>query len=57
MLKSMTVKQSIKSKGMLAGYGLIALGIYLIVGKEMAELGLGVIMNGLGIMGIRDAQG
>lgn len=57
MLKSMTVKQSIKSKGMLAGYGLIALGIYLIVGKEMAEFGLGVIMNGLGIMGIRDAQG
>lgn len=51
----MGVKNSMKSKGMLAGYGLIALGVYLIVAKNQTEFGMMSITNGLGIIGIRDA--
>ena len=50
----MPIKNQMKSKGMLAGYGLIALGIYLISEKNL-DLGISQIMTGLGIMGIRDA--
>lgn len=51
---TMTMGKILKSKGMLAGLGLICLGGYLI--KEgQAEIGIGVIMNGLGVMGVRDA--
>lgn len=55
ILKSMTVGQSLTSKGMLAGYGLVALGAFLVWQKQY-EFGVGVVMNGLGIMGIRDAK-
>ena len=54
MLKKMTVKQSLTSKGMLSGYGMVILGGYLIY-KGQFELGIAQITTGLGILGIRDA--
>lgn len=47
-------KEIITSKAMLAGLGLVGLGVYLIyIGSQ--EFGLGVILNGFGYLGIRDA--
>ena len=48
-------KEMAKSKAMLAGIGLIILGGYLIK-QGNPELGYGIILNGFGYMGIRDAQ-
>jgi hypothetical protein len=52
---NMTPMQIFKSKSMLAGLGLVFLGGYMIK-TGSAEFGFGIIMNGLGIMGIRDAR-
>lgn len=52
----MTVKESLGSKAMLAGYGLVCLGGYMMFALNMNEFGLGVIMNGLGYIGVRDAK-
>jgi hypothetical protein len=48
------VKNQIKSKGMIAGYGLIGFGVYLIIDGKSTE-GFQSIGLGLGIIGIRDA--
>jgi len=50
----MPVKEQIKSKGMLAGYGLAAFGVYLIIENKSTE-GFQSLGLGLGILGIRDA--
>ena len=55
MFKNMTAKESLKSKGMLAGYGLMGLGVYMIFDGQN-EFGMGLIMTGLGIMGLRDSK-
>lgn len=39
----------IQSKAMLAGQGLIVLGLYVM--KNNAEIGYGIILNGLAIVG------
>ena len=51
----MGMKQSVRSKGMLGGYFMVGLGIYLI-SEGNVEQGLGTISMGFGILGIRDAQ-
>ena len=56
MLKSMTIKESLFSKGMIGGYAMIALGGYLVY-KGQFELGVAQVTTGLGIIGIRDAVG
>ena len=48
------VKAQIKSKGMIAGWGLIGFGVYLIIDGKSNE-GFQSIGLGLGIVGIRDA--
>lgn len=48
------VKSQIKSKGFLAGYFLIGLGIYVVVEQKDVTGGMAVIGGGLGILGIRD---
>ncbi len=50
-----TIGEMFKSKAMLSGLGLVALGGYM-MSQGNNEFGLGIIMNGLGIMGIRDAS-
>jgi len=52
----MTAKDAIKSKGILAGLGLIGLGGYIIVEQKDVTGGMTTIGVGLGILGIRDAQ-
>ena len=49
-----TINEILQSKAMLAGIGLIGLGGYMISQGDN-QFGFGIIMNGLGIMGIRDA--
>lgn len=51
----MPVNKQIKSKGMLAGYGLIAFGGYLIYTGSQ-EFGYAMLLNGLGLIGVRDAK-
>lgn len=51
----MGLKSSLLSKGMLGGYFMIGLGIYLIVDGR-TEQGLGSIGIGFSLLGIRDAQ-
>lgn len=51
----MTAKEIAKSKAMLSGIGLIILGGYMIK-QGMTEFGYGVILNGFGYIGIRDAK-
>ena len=51
----MEPKKVIKSKGMLGGFLLIGVGMYMI-SKGDFNTGMLAIGNGLGIMGIRDAQ-
>ena len=41
------------SKGMVAGFGLVALGGY-IMNTGNQEFGFAIILNGLGLLGIRD---
>jgi len=43
------------SKGFIAGAGLVGFGIYLIV-KDSQDFGYAMLLNGFGLMGIRDAQ-
>jgi len=52
---NMTASDAVKSKGMLGGAFLAAVGLYLIYKGNM-DLGMIAIGNGLGIMGIRDAK-
>ena len=49
------INKAIKSKGMIGGAILIVAGAYIIY-KGSYDLGMIAIGNGLGIMGIRDAQ-
>jgi len=51
----MKTKDAVKSKGMLAGFGLIGLGAYIIVEQKDVTGGMTTIGVGLGILGIRDA--
>ena len=41
------------SKGMIAGGGLVAFGVYLIL-KDSQDFGYAMLLNGFGLMGIRD---
>lgn len=50
----MPVKDQVKSKGMIAGYGLIAFGGYLIYSGSH-DFGYAMLLNGFGMIGIRDA--
>lgn len=50
----MPIKDSLKSKGMLAGYFLIGLGMYVIVEQKDVTGGMAIIGGGLGVLGIRD---
>jgi hypothetical protein len=50
----MSAAQQIKSKGMIAGWGLVVFGIYLIIDDKSTE-GFQSLGLGLGILGIRDA--
>ena len=52
----MPISRAAKSKGMLAGAGLAMLGVYVIVAEKDATGGMAIVMVGLGILGIRDAQ-
>ncbi len=45
----------IVSKAMLAGLGLVAFGAYLIYAGSQ-EFGYAMLLNGLGYLGVRDAQ-
>lgn len=54
MLKSMTVKQALTSKGMWGGLIMMGMGAYLIYDKQY-ELGIAQVGAGLSLMGIRDA--
>jgi len=49
----MGLKKSLTSKGMLGGYFMIGLGVYLIVDGR-TEQGMGSIAIGFGLLGIRD---
>ncbi len=46
------LEKIIVSKGMIAGIGLLALGVYVM--QTNPEFGYGIILNGLAILGIRD---
>ena len=46
------LEKIVVSKGMLAGIGLLALGVYVMQTNQ--EFGYGIILNGLAILGIRD---
>lgn len=50
------ISKQIKSKGFMAGYFLIGFGVYMAIMEKNAEFGGAMIGNGLGILGIRDAQ-
>lgn len=47
------IEKIVISKGMVAGFGLIALGGYVMNGGNL-EFGFAIILNGLGLLGIRD---
>ena len=51
----MPIKEQVKSKGMIGGYFMIGLGIWLL-SQNHIELGLSQIGMGFGILGIRDAK-
>ena len=52
-----SIKDQVRSKGFLFGYGLMALGIYVIVFQQDVTGGLSVMGVGGGIIGIRDKMG
>lgn len=56
MFKNMSFMQSLTSKGMLAGYACIGLGMYVIIKQSNVMGGLELIALGTGIIGVRDAQ-
>jgi len=47
------IEKMVISKGMLAGFGLLILGGY-IMSTGSQEFGFAIILNGLGLLGIRD---
>lgn len=49
------LNKAVKSKGMIAGFSLICLGIYVVVAQQDVTGGMTVAGVGLGILGIRDA--
>jgi len=51
----MPVGDIIVSKAMLAGLGLVGFGAYLIYAGSQ-EFGYAMLLNGLGYLGVRDAQ-
>jgi len=53
-MMNMTAKEQVKSKGMIAGYGLIVFGGYLIYSGSQ-DFGYAMILNGFGMIGIRDS--
>lgn len=46
------LEKIILSKGMIAGIGLVALGIYVM--QTNTEFGYGILLNGMAVLGIRD---
>lgn len=46
------IEKIVFSKGMIAGFGLIALGGYIMTGGNQ-EFGFAIILNDLGLLGIR----
>lgn len=52
-LFNMPIEKMVVSKGMVAGLGLLALGGYIMVNGNQ-EFGFAIILNGLGLLGIRD---
>jgi len=50
------IKEAVKSKGILAGIGLMVLGGYVVVEQKDVTGGMTVVGIGLGILGIRDAK-
>lgn len=46
------LEKIVVSKGMIAGMGLVVLGIYVM--QTSPEFGYGIILNGLAVLGIRD---
>jgi len=46
------LEKIIVSKGMIAGIGLVVLGIYVM--QSNSEFGYGILLNGLAVLGIRD---
>lgn len=56
-LKNMTVKESMTSKAMLAGYALCLFGGYLAIMEKQFEYGGAMVLNGLGLLGLRDRLG
>ena len=52
----MPVKHQVTSKGMIAGWGLMLLGVYVVVAQKDVIGGGSIFGLGLGILGIRDAQ-
>lgn len=50
------IKEAIKSKGILAGVGLMVMGGYVIIMQKDVTGGLTILGVGLGILGIRDAK-
>jgi len=51
------VREQIRSKGFLAGWGLIGLGVFLMVERAEYGSGIQVLLFGLGILGLRDKLG
>lgn len=50
------ITKQLKSKGFIAGYFLIGFGVYMAIVEKNTQFGGAMIGNGLGILGIRDAQ-
>lgn len=50
------INKAVKSKGMIAGFGLIGLGLYVVLAQKDVTGGMTVMGLGLGLVGIRDAQ-
>lgn len=50
------LNKQVKSKGFIAGYFLIGFGVYIAVEQKDTTFAAAMIGNGLGILGLRDAQ-
>lgn len=50
------MKDAVKSKGMLGGFGLMILGAYVIINQKDVVGGTGLLSLGLSVLGLRDAQ-
>jgi hypothetical protein len=51
----MPVSKQMKSKGMIAGWGLMALGVYVVIGQKDVTGGGSIFGIGLAVLGLRDA--